>query len=155
MNIKNDGQVVINGKTYTISGYENSEYFQKVASHINEKMDELKDKESYSMLDADMKNILLAINLSDDYFKLQQSIDEYKNENDEKEKEMFDMKHDMISMQNRIEEYEKQLEKLKKEKSELEHENIRLKAQSEAESAVIARHGTSGSTSKSGANHSK
>ena len=36
MNTKNDVEVIINGKQYTLSGYESSEYLQKIANHINE-----------------------------------------------------------------------------------------------------------------------
>ena len=38
MNTKNDVEVIINGKQYTLSGYESSEYLQKIATHINEKI---------------------------------------------------------------------------------------------------------------------
>ena len=74
MNTKNDVEVIINGKQYTISGYESSEYLQRIATHINDKYAEFKQDEGYNRLDADMKNILLAINLSDDYYKVQESI---------------------------------------------------------------------------------
>ena len=37
MDAKNDVEVIINGKQYTLSGNESSEYLQKVAVHINEK----------------------------------------------------------------------------------------------------------------------
>ena len=40
MNTKNDVEVIINGKQYTLSGYESSEYLQKIANHINDKLTE-------------------------------------------------------------------------------------------------------------------
>jgi len=61
MNEKTDVQVIINGKQYTICGYESSDYLQHIANHINEKFDEFKRQEAYNRLDMDMKNILLAI----------------------------------------------------------------------------------------------
>ena len=69
MNTKNDVEVIISGRTYIISGYESSEYMQKIATHINSKYDEFKKSDSFPKLDQEMKNILLAINLSDDYYK--------------------------------------------------------------------------------------
>ena len=39
MAVKNTAQVVIGGKIFTLGGYESEEYFQKVASYINNKMD--------------------------------------------------------------------------------------------------------------------
>ena len=37
---KTDTEVIIGGKVYTLSGYESEEYLQKVASYINNKMNE-------------------------------------------------------------------------------------------------------------------
>ena len=54
MNEKTDVQVIINGKQYTICGYESSDYLQHIANHINEKFDEFKRQEAYNRLDLDM-----------------------------------------------------------------------------------------------------
>ena len=51
MNTKNDVEVIINGRTYIISGYESSEYMQKIATHINSKYDEFKKSDSFPKLD--------------------------------------------------------------------------------------------------------
>lgn len=99
MKTKNDVEVIINGKQYTLSGYESSEYLQKIATHINEKFALFKEQEGYNKLDPDMKYILLAINLSDDYHKAQKSANDLRMENEQMGKEIFDMKHEMISMQ--------------------------------------------------------
>ena len=40
MAVKNTAQVVIGGKIITLGGYESEEYFQKVASYINNKIAE-------------------------------------------------------------------------------------------------------------------
>jgi len=88
MNTKNDVEVVINGKQYTMSGYESSEYLQKIATHINEKFALFKEQEGYSRLDTDMKYIMLAINLSDDYHKAQSSANDLRTENEEMGKEI-------------------------------------------------------------------
>ena len=37
MSAKTNAEVVIDGKVYTLSGYENEEYLQKVAAYINNK----------------------------------------------------------------------------------------------------------------------
>ena len=98
MNKKNDIDVVINGREYTLSGYESGEYLQKIAAHINGKYDEFKLRDGYNRLDMDMKNIFLAINLSDEYFKAQKAADELKLENEEMEKEIFDMVEDTFML---------------------------------------------------------
>ncbi len=129
MNTKNDVEVIINGKQYTISGYESSEYLQRIATHINDKYAEFKQDEGYNRLDADMKNILLAINLSDDYYKVQESIQDLQKEKEDLEKEIFNMKHDMIAMKSRLEEQEKKMGELRKDKKHSEHEVIRLETE--------------------------
>lgn len=129
MNTKNDVEVIINGKQYTISGYESSEYLQRIATHINDKYAEFRQDEGYNRLDADMKNILLAINLSDDYYKVQESIQDLQREKEDLEKEIFNMKHDMIAMKSRLEDQEKKLGELKKDKKHSEHEVIRLETE--------------------------
>ena len=40
MSAKTSAEVVIDGKVYTLSGYEGEEYLQKVASYINGKINE-------------------------------------------------------------------------------------------------------------------
>lgn len=129
MNTKNDVEVVIGGKQYTLSGYESSEYLHKIATHINDKLTEFREQEGYGKLDMDVKNILLAINLADDFYKAQKSAADLQRANEDLEKEIFDMKHDMIAMKNQLEEKEKQLETLEKEKTDSEHKAIRLEAE--------------------------
>lgn len=129
MNTKNDVEVVINGKQYTLSGYESSEYLQKIATHINDKYAELKKEDGYAQLDIDMKNTFLAINLSDDYYKAQKALDSLQSEKDDLEKEIFNIKHDMIAMKAQLEEKEKEIETLKKEKIDAEHKVIRLETE--------------------------
>ncbi len=131
MNTKNDVEVIINGKQYTLSGYESSEYLQKIATHINDKYAEFKQEEGYTKLDADMKNILLAINLSDEYYKVQQSVEELQKEKEDLEKEIFNMKHDMIAMKAQLDEREKEVGDLQGEKTEAEHKVIRLETELE------------------------
>lgn len=131
MNKKIDVEVVIGGKQYTLSGYESSEYLQKIATHINEKIGVLREQDGYARLETDMKNILLAINLSDDYHKAQNTIQDLRQENADMEKELFDMKHEMISMQTKLQEAQNGQKDLEKENSESEHRIIRLEAELE------------------------
>ena len=131
MDAKNDVEVIINGKQYTLSGNESSEYLQKVAVHINEKYNEFKNQEWYGRLDQEMKSVLLGINLSDDYFKAQDMVNELKKDSEEMEKELFEMKHELISMQTQIKELEEKNRELQREKEEAEHKIIRLETELE------------------------
>ena len=62
MNKKIDVEVVIGGKPYTLSGYESSDYLQRIAMHINGKIAEFRAQEGYARLETELKNVLLAIN---------------------------------------------------------------------------------------------
>ena len=70
MNMKNNLEVIIDKKRYTIGGYVSEDYLQKTATFINAKIAELQADESYRHLDKDLKAVLLNINLADEYFKL-------------------------------------------------------------------------------------
>ena len=50
MSAKTNAEVVIDGKVYTLSGYENEEYLQKVAAYINNKIAEFDDMDEYKHL---------------------------------------------------------------------------------------------------------
>ena len=69
MSSKASTQVVIGGKVYTLSGYEEEEYLQKVAAYLNNKIDEFSALENYHTMSGDMKAILMELNVADDYFK--------------------------------------------------------------------------------------
>ena len=66
---KTDTEVIIGGKVFTLCGYESEEYLQKVASYINNKIVEYGKVESFRRQNVDMQNILLQLNIADDYFK--------------------------------------------------------------------------------------
>ena len=64
------GEVIIDGKVYTLSGYEEEDYLQKVATYINGKINEFQSVESFKRLPQDTKSTLIELNIADDYFKL-------------------------------------------------------------------------------------
>jgi len=123
MDKKHDIEVIIQNKRYTLCGYESEEYLQKIASYINGLYTEYKSKDFYRHLEADMKNILLQINIADDYFKAKKKIDDLKAMNDQKNEELFDIKHEVIAAQTELAEAKEEIERLKK---ELDEANKRL-----------------------------
>jgi len=125
----NNVEVIINNKRYTISGYESEEYLQKVASYINNKHMEFKKQDSYKMLDAEMRSILMEINIADDYFKIRNRIKDLENENDSKSNEIFDLKHELISAQTKLDAAVKEIEELKNELNEAQKKIIRLETE--------------------------
>lgn len=115
MSAKTSAEVVINGKVYTLSGYEEQEYFQKVASYINEKTNELESLENTRHLPRDMKSTLVQVNIADDYFKAKTQVEKLEHSISMKDKELYDRKHDLITNQIKAEERIKELEDENKE----------------------------------------
>jgi cell division protein ZapA len=129
MNKYHDIEVIINNKRYTLSGYESEEYLQKIASYINGKHVEFRSKDAYKFLDAELKNILMQINIADDYFKTTDKLKEIQSENDTKSNEIFDLKHELVSAQTKLTSAEKEMEELKKELYEAQKKIVRLETE--------------------------
>lgn len=132
MNNKNDVEVIINNKRYTLCGYESAEYIQKIATYLNNKFSEFKLQDGYSTLDTDTKSIFMALNIADDFFKAQKQVAEISMDVELKDKEIFDMKHEMISMQTRLESAESKLKQMKEEYDATKGDIIRLETELKA-----------------------
>ncbi len=104
---KTDTEVIIGGKVFTLSGYESEEYLQKVASYINNKVNEYSKMDSFRRQPLDTQGVLLQLNIADDYFKAKKQISMLEEELQRKEKELYDLKHELISSQIKMENMEK------------------------------------------------
>ena len=128
MSAKTSAEVVIDGKVYTLSGYEGEEYLQKVAAYINNKIIELDAIEDFRHLPLNMKNTLIQLNIADDYFKAKDQVTKLENDLEQKEKEIYDLKHDLISNQVKTETAEASLKELEAANKELLLNKARLEA---------------------------
>ena len=131
MSSKNDTEVIINGKIYTLSGYESEEYLQKVATYINIKIAELKAVDGYKRLNVDMQRILLELNIADDYFKAKKQADSIEGELDSKDKQLYDVKHELIAAQIQVESLEKENAALQKQINEFQIKIAKLETEVE------------------------
>ena len=104
---KTDTEVIIGGKVFTLSGYESEEYLQKVASYINNKIAEYNKIDGFKRQPIDTQNVLLQLNIADDYFKSKKQIELMEEQLSEKEKELYDLKHELIATQIKLENTEK------------------------------------------------
>lgn len=126
MSQKANTDVIIGGKVYTLSGYEEEEYLQKVASYINNKLSEVNGLDSIRRMTSDMRSILLSINIADDYHKALARVEKLENDVRVKEQELYDIKHELISLQVKLEELEKKKAELVNQNKELEFEKKNL-----------------------------
>ena len=146
MSSKNDTEVIINGKIYTLSGYESEEYLQKVATYINNKIAELKAVDGYKRLNVDMQRILLELNIADDYFKAKKQADSIEGELDSKDKQLYDVKHELIAAQIQVEALEKENASLQKQLSENQLKIVKLETELEDSQSKKRRNSSSSST---------
>lgn len=128
---KTDTEVLIGGKIFTLSGYESEEYLQKVASYINNKTAEYSKIDGFRRQPMDTQNVLLQLNIADDYFKAKKQISVLEDEIETKDKEMYDLKHELIASQIKLESTEKTMKGMQEEMNDLQKKLIRLETELE------------------------
>ena len=126
MAVKNTAKVIIGGKIITLGGYESEEYFQKVASYINKKIEELSAMPGYSRQPMETKHTLISLNITDDYFKARKQAEIFEQDLQQKDQEMYDLKHELISLRMQIEEAQKREQQAVEQKNVLEGKNREL-----------------------------
>ncbi len=129
MSSKTDTEVIIGGKIFTLSGYESEEYLQKVASYINNKLDEYGKIESFRRQPLDTQSVLMQLNIADDYFKCKKQISLLEEEQQSKEKELYDLKHELIAAQIKLESTEKRVKELQMDINENAKKIVRLETE--------------------------
>ena len=125
MSSKNNAQVIIDGKIFTLSGYESEEYLQKVATYINNKIAEFKKDEGYRRQTIDVQKALLDLNIADDYFKAKKQADALETELESKDKQLYGIKHELITAQINNETLEKERDDLKAQLGDAQKDMIR------------------------------
>lgn len=102
-------EVMIGGNIYRLSGVENEEYLQQVAIYLNSKLKELRQTDGFSRLPADYQNLMVQMNVADDYFKAKERAAKLNQKLEEMEKELYQVKHDLITNQLKMESMQKGL----------------------------------------------
>ncbi len=87
MSVKNKVKIAIDGKTFTLMGFESEEHMKKVADYINEKIKEVRKNSASISLDSSLAYILTSINVADDYLKAQEKTEEFRMRLNELEKQ--------------------------------------------------------------------
>ena len=126
---KTDTEVIIGGKVFTLCGYESEEYLQRIASYINGKINEYSKIDGYRRQSMDMQNVLMQINIADDYFKAKKQLTSMEEDMEAKEKELYDLKHELIASQIKLENIDKNLKTIQNESNEKEKKIIRLETE--------------------------
>ena len=132
MPAKVDAQVVIDGKVYTMSGYESEEYLKKVASYLNHLHEEFARTDGYIRLSPEQRNVFLQLNIADDFYKAKAEILHLEEDLTAKEKELQALKHELVTHQMKLGNLEKTLEKQQKEQNDNEKTIVRLETELKA-----------------------
>ncbi len=131
MSSKNEAEVLIGGKVFTLSGYESPDYLQKVASYINNKLTEFKKSDSFRRQALDVQNTMIQLNIADDYFKAKKIADTLEGDLESKDKEIYDLKHELIAAQIKLDTQANEIKDLKKEIQEYQKTIIKLETEAE------------------------
>ena len=129
MSSKNNTEVILGGKVFTLSGYESEEYLQKVASYINNKLAEYSKEDSFRRQNAEVRANLMYLNIADDYFKAKKLGDSLSEEIENKDKEIYDLKHELIAAQIKTDATEKEITELKKEIAKYQKNIVQLETE--------------------------
>ena len=122
---KNTAEVLINGKIYTISGYESTAYLHKVATFLNELEEDISKTENYNMLSPDEKQLLKNMNLADVYFKANDAREELEHQVEDKDREIYSLKHDLIDARMEKDKLLQQIKELETKLTEEQKRRIR------------------------------
>ena len=131
MSSKNTTEVIIGGKVFTLGGYESEEYLQKIASYINNKLAEFPKDDGFRRQSAEVRSNLMYLNIADDYFKAKKLGDNLSLEIENKDKEIYNLKHELIAEQIKAEAADKQIEELKDKISKLQNNIVKLETELE------------------------
>lgn len=108
----NYAEVLIDKRVYTVGGTEHAEYFQKVAAYINLKLRELRNQPGFSKQSDDYQQVMLAVNMADDYFKAQNTAELFQHQKEEIERDIYSVKHELINAQMKLEEAQARIQEL-------------------------------------------
>ncbi|MCR5521232.1 MAG: cell division protein ZapA [Lachnospiraceae bacterium] len=133
MNKKNDTQVIILNKTYTLSGYESDEYLQRIAYIINSMYEEVKKLDVYKSMDMETKHVLLDINLADEYCKIRTRNEEYKADIERHAEEIGNLRREILELKSKLDTSAKEKDALKEKIVEEQKKIVKLETELTAE----------------------
>lgn len=129
MSSKNTTEVVLGGKVFTLGGYESEEYLRKVASYINNKLNEYNKEEAFRRQSTEIRANMMYLNIADDYFKAKKLGDSLASEIESKDKEIYDLKHELIAAQIKAEASAKEINELKEEINKFQKNIVKLETE--------------------------
>jgi len=128
MSAKKEVQVLLKDKIFTLSGYEDEEFYKRLASYVNEKVAEFNSEDSYRKLSREIKDTFIELNIAEDYFKAKNRVEQLENDLKARDDELYKLKHDLVSGKVKVDDLEKRVSDLEAENKELLLNKARLEA---------------------------
>lgn len=116
--------VLIDGRNFTIIGNSSKEYVYQIASHVDDRIKEMTDKNS--RLSGSMAATLAAINIADDYYKTNIELESLKSKSKAPMEEHDSLIGQLEEAKGKIEELEKKLKDNNEEVLNTKKENEKL-----------------------------
>ena len=127
---KRELSVVIDGKVYRLSGGSDS-YLQKLASYVDGKISELKTQAGQNKLSTEYRDILLALTIAEEVFKLKEEIEVFNQDSRDREQELYELKQEVVDKKLQIDTANKLVEDYKTKVNELQKRMIGLETNHE------------------------
>ena len=126
---KSETVVTISGKNYTLMGYESDEYMQRVASFVNSRLEEYRKVDSYRRLPSDTQNVLVLLNIADEYFKTKEQVEQLNEDLERRDKDLYDVKHNLVSEMSKNEALEATMQEMREEINAKEKKIVQLETE--------------------------
>lgn len=130
MTEKNKINVLIDGRNFTIMGNGSKEYVYQLASHVDEKIKEMTDKNN--KLSGSMAATLAAINIADDFYKTNIELKSLKSESKAPMEEYDSLIDELKEANLKIEKFKKDCNSYKDELLDAKRDNERLSKTNES-----------------------
>ncbi len=105
--------VLIGGKIYSLAGGDPA-YLQKVAGLLNAKLAEVRSTPGYKHMDPEYRQLMMNLNLADEYFRAREEAEQYRAEAAARESELYTARHDLVSLKLKLENALKQQDVLER-----------------------------------------
>ena len=125
--MQNNRQVGDAHETRTVFELEKLGY-KVLARNFRCKIGEIDTLEGMKNLPANMKGVMIQLNIADDYFKAKSQVEKLERDMELKDRELYDLKHDLISNQIKTEGTDERIKELEAENRELLLNKVRLEA---------------------------
>ncbi len=94
---KNYTDVVIDDKVYTVGCDQDSSYMQQLAAYVNEKLSELRAQPGFNKQPYGSRQMLILMNIADDYLQTKNRLDELEQRMSEQENDYYRLKREMVN----------------------------------------------------------